>query len=91
MSGEEVEAGRMGDGGSRARAFVLNVANNLMRLQLPMTSFHRGSTLKILLNIKMAIIVNIVVVIYAIASCVSIIDPGNTAMKKSIAYFNIEF
>ena len=86
MSGEEVEAGRMGDGGSRARAFVLNLANNLMRLQLPMTSFHRGSTLKILLNIKMAIIVNIVVVIYAIASCVSIIEPGNTTRKKSIAY-----
>ena len=57
-------------------------------VQIPRISFHRESTsTKILLKTNSPIIANIVALIYAIASCVSIIDPGNTSKKTSIAYF----
>ena len=69
---------------SRSRRLWVNM-NEVHASKLPRISFQRGSTLKNLLNTKIKIIESMVVVIYAIASCVSIIDPGNTVMKKSIA------
>ena len=59
-------------------------------LELPMLSFHRLSTFKNLLKSNTPNVVATLLLMYATASCVSIMDPGNTTKKKSIAYLNAD-